>query len=735
MHFYTDLVEVRSLRPITPPLLPLSPEHTPTKLAHSAAAIQLTSTPEDLIAEEAADLERGFLSRDTKLHHRTALTSGTRSSDDVADYVQDTSETLEPNSPSPEEYKRLRDLEVDVPLLSQAEESLTRKDLKAVSFPKALHSALPAPELDAILSDPQEDIEAFFNDVVEPLAYSAIDQVENEELLEIDTTMRVKVPSVEDFELLPTWRAFGRRALAEQRMMLVQIRNELAASDKIWAGAHKIERKLPWSPFPTRLAKINIHETCDNGSLARYMKDMPLEELIDIEPLVCGSFGGLRLLQEDDSDCEDLEPTFSTKEDGSPKQSHIATSTLPASEHVSPDRAAQLGPPRMDRDTLLQRRKLELEIPHGTSRLGSGTKRKAPDEDDNRATVHNPANPTSFGNFSTGAGLSSFLRLHGAPSAMSNLSSTQQISDLRNASASTVKVETTAKQDKAQPPVLPSPAVPTTSAATSIVVSSGLMANHRLVLQIQHHLPNAEIVARDPLKLPLTSKQAVQIQEDTNEADITFSPSAGLILTTLQKLKQKPLPGNAAFFGVNERIEAVSPRYERLIVLVSEGSQRRDDGSSEVRSMDERDASALSDLVTSVTARDTDIEVCYVAGGEHELADWAAAVIAQNAAPGPEGNLLQDETCWEQFLRAAGMNAFAAQAVLSRLKAPESCEEDLGSSSVSMPGLQTHGLARFIDMSHEERLALLGVVVGGERVANRINDVVGKRWMSVSGGL
>lgn len=54
------------------------------------------------------------------------------------------------------------------------------------------------------------------------------------------------------------------------------------------------------------------------------------------------------------------------------------------------------------------------------------------------------------------------------------------------------------------------------------------------------------------------------------EADISLSPSTGVIATTLVKAKQKPLPGSDEQPLLRERVQRVSQRYQTLIVLVSE---------------------------------------------------------------------------------------------------------------------------------------------------------------------
>jgi hypothetical protein len=127
------------------------------------------------------------------------------------------------------------------------------------------------------------------------------------------------------------------------------------------------------------------------------------------------------------------------------------------------------------------------------------------------------------------------------------------------------------------------------------------------------------------------------------EADLTISASTGLMLTTLQKIKQKPLPGQEKpFCGVKERIVDVAPRYDCLIVLVSEGGNEGNNDKASmaessnfeqpliVQGLDDRDAAALSELIRlNESQPPTEIIVRYIPGGQPALVHWIAAIICQ----------------------------------------------------------------------------------------------------------
>ena len=110
----------------------------------------------------------------------------------------------------------------------------------------------------------------------------------------------------------------------------------------------------------------------------------------------------------------------------------------------------------------------------------------------------------------------------------------------------------------------------------------------------------------------------------------------------------------------------------------------------------------------------------FVGGGEATLSKWLASTIAENRVTG-DSDLLQEETHWELFLRRAGMNAFAAQAVISGLKAPDGVDP----TGPTKAGL--FGLAAFVDMAAEQRIVRFGPLCG-RRLLERVNAVVDANW-------
>ena len=166
-----------------------------------------------------------------------------------------------------------------------------------------------------------------------------------------------------------------------------------------------------------------------------------------------------------------------------------------------------------------------------------------------------------------------------------------------------------------------------------------------------------------------------------------------------------------------------SPRYERLLILVSEN---RHEGAS---GLDNGDSTAFIEFTAFCSnVTESEIHVTFLAGGEEDLAKWIVAMMIKYAvAEHEEVKLIQDETLWEIWFRRAGMNAFAAQAVLGKLKADESC----GGADDWKKGNRfggEWGLKAFVKMSARERYHRFETLLGGRRMLGRVGEVVDGRW-------
>jgi len=277
------------------------------------------------------------------------------------------------------------------------------------------------------------------------------------------------------------------------------------------------------------------------------------------------------------------------------------------------------------------------------------------------------------------------------------------------------------------------------------------------------------------------------------EADIILSPSTGIILTTSQATTQLYLPGHkppphSQMDGfpqfdspLRERIARTCIRYERIYVMIchsqtssTKSSSNNNKGSIKVNmTTDPRTLSSIRSLMAFCASL---AEYCTVilllvpsssSAWNNPTVEWILSLatkhtfsIPEKQRPVPKNigftpingkrNTTQtteyplnfpheEETHWELFLRQAGLNPFAAQAVMAIINAQDREEEQVFGAPHDQyhcpddivehqePRRQPRGLSSFIEMHPEQRRRLFGHVVG-ERVLKRVESVIGRRW-------
>ncbi|KAM0325963.1 hypothetical protein ACHAQA_007268 [Verticillium albo-atrum] len=184
---------------------------------------------------------------------------------------------------------------------------------------------------------------------------------------------------------------------------------------------------------------------------------------------------------------------------------------------------------------------------------------------------------------------------------------------------------------------------------------------------------------------------------------MAVSPSTGILVTTIIKVCQKPIPGSGDMMSqVRMRIANVVPLYERLIVLVWQDAH---DDSSAVVPLSATEARAYSEFAQKNSAvPDTNIETTYIGGGSRNLVNRAISVVCQHISNDLQHLLNEDEMEWEVILRRAGMNIYAAQVLVASLRR-EHGEE---------------GMDRFMQMPTPEKMEKFEALLGGRAVLDRV---------------
>lgn len=692
--------------------------------------IDTTSTPEDLIAKDAAAVELELLD-----HAQAMLTTPTDKptfdNQEVAAAIE--SYTAEPSSSSPLARKRLRNLRVEVPLTPQyhtgstSEQEPSAKKAKKMQFNLEAASLLPDVQAESSDTLPEFTKQHMddFQDTVARAAESVQQQLQSEQLIEIDTIMRVKIPNLDAVQIQPPWYPdFDSekecKQLQSRQVMMQDVSKDLLTDTRKWGGVAKIERSLQWAPFASYLAKVDMSEQFDDGSLERYLTDMDLDDgtgEVDVHTMVAKS-PGPSLLPSHDSDDEEIEPVVTEEDsfgDEAPGDNKPAPEVPTAPPSIRPDFLDVLRAKQRDlarsADTDATKPALEAAVPSG---INSGA---------NSGLMQND-------------GIAQFMQLRGRTIGVQKSSddaghktkdALAQSAARNQAPAAVMVPRIEALHAQARPHMVISVPVPldNSKATIPIIVSSNTMANRQLIRRIRTTLPNIEMHERDATITAVTQHSSGVHRE----ADFTISASTGAMTTTLQKLKQRPLPGQMSTSGIRENIATTAIRYGRLLVLVSEGNNVATEEGAMARTLDQLDCEALVDLTNWVHTLDSDVQVSYVAGGEQELAGWLAAAFTHHGSKDGGVRLLQDETMWERWLRVAGLNAYAAQQVLVQLKVPDNDTHDPS----ALKAQRRFGVAAFVSMTAEERVQRFGSVLGGERVLRRVSEAIDGGWIAKSG--
>ena len=612
-------------------------------------------------------------------------------------------------SPPQRQAKRTRDLQVEGPLTPPLSSRPAPWDGHKVSLSEVLQTVhpsvvLPLPELERT---PVEDIRMLFAEHIVPMAAKAERQIEQEQLQEADTTCRVPVPVMDFSKPKPQWDNLASDITGENKSFLRKMK-DTHLSLPPWRLGAAVERELSWKPFTSSLGQYQIQETIeDDGSLASFIAqpDPPdLDNLMWKRP-------GLRILDEI-SESEEEELTYS------------------------------IFPPAKDVRSLIKKRNFELQtdddhsnFPVGTGNAGQGTLyssehrqpnkkiRKREELGQAKSEVHKNTPEPSF---SAMGALDEFLGLRKGR-IEEDLEATVKMSSAiapRSAIDPLRPHETAEAKPVRIPEPLPEFKVPTVQ--TFLVASTSFLSDRKLVRSVQILYPSATIIERDfalqrfeASYQYLTKKAPRTLPGITlDEADLIVSPSTGLILTSLLKIKQQALPGQAAHSPVRERIEGIAGRYERLVVVVSRAAMSPEMDSDFVDNLDESDCEALVSLTAFLGNLPalSESELLFVDGDTSALARWIVSLVVKYSA-GSSTQLLEEETQWEVFLRQVGMNAFAAQAVLAELKLLAETEGE------------TWGLRDFVLMSHEEKCRRFEGLLGGRKLLERVGKVLDAQWL------
>ncbi|KAK7543311.1 hypothetical protein IWX49DRAFT_631663 [Phyllosticta citricarpa] len=736
--------------PMTPPLLPLDPPLNPFPDPRSSSPtnqIEFLSSDNNSAAAEAQALEEQLMSQDTLFPPKQNY--------DPMLYDEPDAELLDIFSnmtcDTSRKKRKAADLKVEVPLTPLS----TEKRPKTVAFADDLTQFIAArPASDgkdeAVMPsdflhvddkmEEEYDFDAFFRDEVAPIAEKAAQRTEQEQLSEIDTVHRVDVPLM-DFSLpVAPWKAYGSTNLDSQREFLRQsVEKELSILLTCRTGT--LDARLRWNPFTQQFSNTVVDEMITyDKDLATLMADVELEDVVKPEDLAWKP-DGLRVLDSLEEDEEDLKcASFLPGDD-------IGALVRKRKMDMREPQEQTAGDPW----TKQQHSSRPQSRPAGMEADAQERARKAPN-------FEQPTSTSMFGSiFSASTSLSSFMKVHSGivttppkpncsePTERSLQPHQEPISPSFPANKST------------KAPLIPLPEVLNPA---SFIISTDLSTHQRsLMNKIQYLYPCAVLIERCPLAISpsplLMSDHPAKLPPQSEPLPaILLAPSTALLLPTFTALAQRPLPGaqptSTNFFPL--QLARVAQRCERVYVGVWRGASSSSCSSSSGANappLSSAEALAFAEISGHAARLESNIDIVLVPGGEgaddeEALARWIVQLMArfaqlqqqrpeQQRGAEQEGRgaglkLLQDETLWEQVLRRAGMDAFAAQVVLDALKKGDEGDERSREADDA-------GLAAFVRMSQEERVRQFGAVMGGRRVLDRVGRVLDQGWVCVGEGL
>lgn len=295
-----------------------------------------------------------------------------------------------------------------------------------------------------------------------------------------------------------------------------------------------------------------------------------------------------------------------------------------------------------------------------------------------------------------------------------------------------------------------------------LFLSIDLLKTHLQVIQSLERQPTSPRLIYREYKLFSHSADSgiPQNQQTPPEADIIIAPAVGIILSSFYALTQSYLPGHRSedpyirnnpdiTSPLRERIFRLAPRYETLYLLISHSVQVQTNislaESLRMNNTTQESLHSLNLFCDSLSHSTTITPLQLPALPEHmtacilTLAAKHTHFLPKICIPVPDpppiiyanfrGHvtlnqiLKDDETKWELFLRAIGLNPFAARTVLDVLDVEgyATTGSDSEHQYFSVRGLSA--LANFIEMKPGMRVHRFRGLIG-EGLWARLHDVI-----------
>jgi hypothetical protein len=296
-----------NLGPLTPPLTTASFEPFDFGRNSPDISLEFMSEGPDPDAFLLQDIEKQLSEKDSiMVPHHTEKFDGP----EIAELYTPLRSIIDNSSPYIAPAK-ISQLHVEAPLIPPSTENADNH-LKATSLAKILgdhHTMFPVWPSSTASNQSADTTILDAIDMIRPFAEAATNCIEQDRLIESDSTMRVDVPIVSFPPILAPWNAI--------QDLLHQIKMYDLRCFPEWLGTSRLERQLVWRPFPKRLAEVAVEEKIDKldylGGILEYMS---LEDVATSDS-VAWKQEGIRVLDVVEQDDETLEPgDFQEEEKG-----------------------------------------------------------------------------------------------------------------------------------------------------------------------------------------------------------------------------------------------------------------------------------------------------------------------------------------------------------------------------------------------------------------------------------
>jgi hypothetical protein len=643
---------------------------------------------------------------------------------------------LSSNSPFASPQRLPRDTKVDVPLFIPDRKDEWQRTKTRVLDPEDLAKARTFIQSSDPLTSAADVLDQQFTDFINAKAVFLTRASEQEKLQPLDATARISVP-VLDFSI-PALEWESHRLTEAEMFRWIIDKSVLSPRMLKWPVSKAAEMKMVWKPLAKTSDRSILSESIDtDDSLFVGFLELPNKDEVATS-VDCikrrSGFAFSRVLIDDDSEIETEDVVSSPVE--APRL-NIRQPSLSDRSSKNRTRLSDIQPQSSQRN---------YQKVLGDSSVRSKGKKRVLDEMLQRAKPFSMcdhsdhsiqiARPVNLSMLESADVLHVFMAdyinispLIGNYVDMNTHKKLKTVHSLRfsdpaaSAAAPLIPETQLLAIEQANPtyqqpePILAiAPEIAPPNIPPRVIISSAM--SKPLIDLIKSHIPDIDLLDRDYNKRRPPGWYPGLRYPNADEADLTISPATGVLLTTMVKLRQKPLPDMSGQVIFRHVVENVAARYENLILLVSEGNK----SDETMIPLSQSDAKALVEFQGYAAGLQTDVRLLYVGGGNETLAKWVAAAICKHA---PEASAVQDmllpvETRWELFLRRAGMNAFAAQVTLGTLKVPD--------GELAIGGGRMYGLPCFVMMEPHERMAALEDALGGRRVLERVSQALDEPW-------